>query len=109
MKSISQIFRNNRDLLDTPEVQELAEYTRELEGLVMDKKYLEKLKRNFLAQYLKGLKGNKKKIMQRINLYQVWWAMQVTSYNVVIWPTYQARKRIVRGLIPLAQRLLKKL
>jgi len=37
MKSISQIFRNNRDLLDTPEVQELAEYTRELEGLVMDK------------------------------------------------------------------------
>jgi len=38
MKSISQIFRNNRDLLDTPEVQELAEYARELEGLVMDKK-----------------------------------------------------------------------
>ena len=38
MKSISQIFRNNRELLDTPEVQELAEYTRELEGLVMDKK-----------------------------------------------------------------------
>jgi len=37
MKSISQIFRNNRDLLDTPEVQELAEYTRELEGLVMGK------------------------------------------------------------------------
>jgi len=37
MKSINQIFRNNLDLLDTPEVQELAEYTRELEGLVMDK------------------------------------------------------------------------
>lgn len=79
------------------------------QGLVMDKKYLEKMKRNFLAQYLKGLKGNKKKIMQRINLYQVWWAMQVTSYNVVIWPTYQAKKRIVRGLIPLAQRLVNKL
>ena len=38
MKSINQIFRNNRELLDVPEVQELAEYTRELEGLVMDKK-----------------------------------------------------------------------
>jgi hypothetical protein len=38
MKSISQIFRTNRELLDEPEVQELVDYTRELEGLVMDKK-----------------------------------------------------------------------
>ncbi len=38
MKSISQIFRTNRVLLDEPEVQELVDYTRELEGLVMDKK-----------------------------------------------------------------------
>ena len=38
MKSINQIFRYNKELLDIPEVQELAEYTRELEGLVMDKK-----------------------------------------------------------------------
>ncbi len=38
MKSIGQIFRNNRDLLDNPEVQELIEYAQELEGLVMDKK-----------------------------------------------------------------------
>lgn len=38
MKSISQIFRTNRELLDEPEVQELAEYTRELEGLVMGRK-----------------------------------------------------------------------
>ena len=38
MKSINQIFRNNRNLLDEPEVQELVEYAQELEGLVMDKK-----------------------------------------------------------------------
>jgi hypothetical protein len=30
MKSIGQIFRNNRDLLDEPEVQELVEYAQEL-------------------------------------------------------------------------------
>lgn len=38
MKSITQIFRNNRELLDVPEVQELIEYTQDLEGLVMDRK-----------------------------------------------------------------------
>ena len=38
MKSISQIFRHNRDLMDEPEVQELIEYCRELEGQVMDRK-----------------------------------------------------------------------
>ena len=38
MKSIAQIFRNNRELLDVPEVQELIEYTQDLEGLVMDRK-----------------------------------------------------------------------
>ena len=37
MKSINQIFRNNKSLLDEPEVQELVEYTRELEGIVMEK------------------------------------------------------------------------
>ena len=38
MKSIGQIFRNNRQLMDEPEVQELIEYCRELEGQVMDRK-----------------------------------------------------------------------
>jgi len=38
MKSISQIFRSNRELMDEPEVQELIEYCRELEGQVMDRK-----------------------------------------------------------------------
>ena len=38
MKSISQIFQTNRVLLDEPEVQELVEYTRDLEGLVMGQK-----------------------------------------------------------------------
>jgi hypothetical protein len=38
MKSISQIFRNNRDLLDEPEVQELVDYTRELEEMVLQRK-----------------------------------------------------------------------
>lgn len=79
------------------------------QGIAMDKKFLEKLKRNFLAEYLNGLKGDRKKILYRITLYQVWWAIQITSYNVVIWPTYQSKKRIVRGLIPLAERLAKKL
>lgn len=38
MKSIGQIFRNNKQLMDEPEVQELIEYCRELEGEVMDRK-----------------------------------------------------------------------
>lgn len=38
MKSIRQIFQHRKDLLDEPEVQELIDYTQELEGLVMDKK-----------------------------------------------------------------------
>lgn len=38
MKSIRQIFKNNLDLLDEPEVQELIEYTQELEGQVLDTK-----------------------------------------------------------------------
>jgi hypothetical protein len=38
MKSISQIFRSNRELMDEPEVQVLIEYCRELEGQVMDRK-----------------------------------------------------------------------
>jgi hypothetical protein len=38
MKSISQIFKHNRELMDEPEVQELIEYCRELEGQVMDRK-----------------------------------------------------------------------
>jgi len=38
MKSIGQIFRSNRQLMDEPEVQELIEYCRELEGQVMDRK-----------------------------------------------------------------------
>lgn len=38
MKSIGQIFRNNKQLMDEPEVQELIEYCRELEGQVMDRK-----------------------------------------------------------------------
>ena len=79
------------------------------QGIVMDKKYLEKLNKVFLAEYLKGIKGNKKKIIYKITLYQIWWLMQTTSYNVVIWPTYKAKKRVVRGSIPLALRLFKKL
>ena len=38
MKSISQIFKGNHHLMDIPQVEELIEYTRELEGEVMDKK-----------------------------------------------------------------------
>ena len=36
MKSIRQIFRFNPQLMDEPEVEELIEYCRELEGQVME-------------------------------------------------------------------------
>lgn len=36
MKSIKQIFRNNPELMYEPEVEELIEYCRELEGQVME-------------------------------------------------------------------------
>lgn len=38
MKSISQIFKGNEHLMDLQPVQELIEYTQELEGQVMEKK-----------------------------------------------------------------------
>ncbi len=36
MKNINQIFKNNRHLMDEPEVVELIEYCRELEGYAME-------------------------------------------------------------------------
>jgi hypothetical protein len=36
MKNINQIFKNNKHLMDEPEVMELIEYCRELEGDVME-------------------------------------------------------------------------
>ena len=38
MKNIKQLFRRQPDLLEKPEVQELIEYTQELEGQVMERK-----------------------------------------------------------------------
>lgn len=38
MKNINQIFKNNTSLIDHPEVDELIEYCRELEGKVIEKK-----------------------------------------------------------------------
>ena len=38
MKNIKQLFRGNLDLLEKPEVQELIEYTQELEGQVIERK-----------------------------------------------------------------------
>ena len=38
MKNIKQLFRKNPKLLEKPEVQELIEYTQELEGQVMERK-----------------------------------------------------------------------
>ena len=38
MKNINQIFKNNKHLMDEPEVIELVEYTRELEEIVLQKK-----------------------------------------------------------------------
>ena len=38
MKSVNQIFKNNKHLTDHPEVQELIDYCVELEGEVLEKK-----------------------------------------------------------------------
>ena len=38
MKNIRQLFRGRPDLLEKPEVQELIEYTQELEGNVFERK-----------------------------------------------------------------------
>jgi hypothetical protein len=38
MKNIKQLFRGNLELLENSEVQELIEYTQELEGQVMERK-----------------------------------------------------------------------
>jgi hypothetical protein len=38
MKNINQIFKNNKHLMDEPEVQELVDYTRELEEMVLQRK-----------------------------------------------------------------------
>jgi len=38
MKNIKQIFKDNKHLMDIPQVGELIEYTRDLEGQLMDKK-----------------------------------------------------------------------
>ena len=38
MKNLNQIFKNNKHLMDEPEVIELVEYTRELEEIVLQKK-----------------------------------------------------------------------
>lgn len=37
MKNITQIFKDNYHLMDIPQVEELIEYTRELEGKVFEK------------------------------------------------------------------------
>ena len=38
MKNINQIFKNNKHLMDEPEVVELVEYTKELEEKVLERK-----------------------------------------------------------------------
>ena len=42
MKSINQIFKNNPDLMESPEVRELIDYCRELEGDIMENTQSEK-------------------------------------------------------------------
>lgn len=38
MKNIKQLFSRRHDLLEKPEVQELIEYTQELEGQILERK-----------------------------------------------------------------------
>ena len=42
MKSINQIFKNNKSLMYEPEVVELIEYCQELEGEIIENKQSEK-------------------------------------------------------------------
>lgn len=71
MKSINQIFRNNRELLDVPEVQELAEYARELEGLVMDKKIEDNYdKEDILLGIIRDIYSSCKDTLEQDELHQ---------------------------------------
>lgn len=57
MKSINQIFKTNKELMDEPEVQELIEYCREMEGIVMDRKIDDNYdKEHVLRSMLKDIK-----------------------------------------------------
>jgi hypothetical protein len=59
MKDITLIFSKNKELMTQPEVEELIEYTRELEGLVLenqlDKQYS---KETILLEFLKEINSS---------------------------------------------------
>jgi len=56
MKNINQLFKNNRKLLYEPEVQELVEYCRELEGKILERKIEDEYsKEQYYAQVFKEI------------------------------------------------------
>ena len=56
MKNINKLFKNNRKLLYEPEVQELVEYCRELEGKILERKIEDEYsKEQFYAQVFKDI------------------------------------------------------
>ena len=54
MRSISQIFKDNEHLMDLHPVEELVDYTRELEGMVFEKN-LEDDKEHILKSMLEDI------------------------------------------------------
>mgnify|MGYP000090070317 FL=1 len=56
MKNINQLFRSNTKLMDEPEVQELIDYCRELEGKVLERNIDDKYdKEQFYVQAFKDI------------------------------------------------------
>ena len=56
MKNINQLFRSNTKLMDEPEVQELIDYCRELEGKILERKIEDEYsKEQYYAQVFKDI------------------------------------------------------
>ena len=56
MKNINQLFQSNKKLLYEPEVQELIDYCRELEGKILERKIEDEYsKEQYYAQVFKDI------------------------------------------------------
>jgi hypothetical protein len=56
MKNINQLFQSNKKLLYEPEVQELIDYCRELEGKILERKIKDEYsKEQYYAQVFKDI------------------------------------------------------
>lgn len=73
-------------------------------GSVKDKSYLDRIRKIFLDQYIKESGGDKKQIIQRVNLYQSWWAIQIAYYLASI----AVKKEKIAKMVTLAKKYLEK-